>query len=91
MYNRKMDVAISTLRSNLSDWLARAAAGEEVLVTDRGMPVARIVGLSSSSLLDELTEAGVLARPSAPRRRAAGAPRVKATASVADLVAEQRA
>src|ERR1039458_8019004 len=38
-----MDVAISTLRAELSTWIERARSGEEVVVTDRGTPVARLL------------------------------------------------
>lgn len=34
---------IAQLKAKLSEYLARVRAGEEVLVTDRGQPVARLV------------------------------------------------
>ena len=34
---------IAQLKARLSEYLARVKAGEEVLVTDRGRPVARLV------------------------------------------------
>ncbi len=37
--------AISKLKASLSEYLDKVKAGEEVLVTDRGKPVARIVPL----------------------------------------------
>lgn len=37
-----MDVAISVLRSELANWVERARAGEEVVVTDKGIPVAHV-------------------------------------------------
>jgi len=40
-----MDVAITDLRAHLSDWLERAREGTEVIITDRGLPVARLLGL----------------------------------------------
>lgn len=39
-------VAVSKLKAKLSEYLARAKAGEEVLVTERGRPVARIVPIA---------------------------------------------
>ena len=39
--------AVSQLKATLSKYLDRVKAGEEVLVTDRGKPIARIVPLSS--------------------------------------------
>src|SRR5665647_1492442 len=38
-----MDVAISTLRAELSSWIERARSGEEIVVTERGTPVARLL------------------------------------------------
>ncbi len=85
-----MDVAISTLRAGLARWIERARAGEEVIVTDRGIPVARLIAVDSASPLDRLTQQGVLSRTSGPRPVAHDAVRARATGSVSDLVGEQR-
>ncbi len=86
-----MDVGISTLRAELSSWIERARAGEEVVVTDRGIPVARLLPVDTAPLLDQLVQRGVLSRPGRAGRPAArGADRVHVRGSVADLVAEQR-
>lgn len=39
--------AVSKLKASLSEYLARVKAGEEVLVTERGKPIAKIVPISS--------------------------------------------
>lgn len=86
-----MDVAISTLRAELSSWIERARAGEEIVVTDRGTPVARLLAVDTAPLLDQLVERGVVSRPRSTDRPAArGAGRVRASGPVADLVSEQR-
>ena len=86
-----MDVAISTLRADLSRWIERARAGEEVVITDRGTPVARLLPVDTAPLLDQLVQSGVLSRPSSSHRPAArGSDRVRAQGPVADLVSEQR-
>ena len=86
-----VDVAISTFRAELSRWIERARAGEEVVVTDRGLPVVRVVPVDSAPLLDTLVKRGVLSRPQrADRPAAGGAERVRARGPVADLVGEQR-
>jgi len=41
--------AISELKAHLSDYLKQVKSGNEVLVTDRGKPVARIVPISSKN------------------------------------------
>jgi antitoxin (DNA-binding transcriptional repressor) of toxin-antitoxin stability system len=46
-----MDVPVTELRAHLSDWLDRVRAGEEVIVTDRGIPVARQLVLEESGTL----------------------------------------
>jgi prevent-host-death family protein len=86
-----MDVAVSTLRAELADWIERVRAGEEVIVTDRGTPVVRLVPVDTAPLLEQLTRQGVLSRPpTAPRPNASGSSRVHARGSVSDLVSEQR-
>lgn len=39
--------AVSRLKARLSEYLAKVKAGEEVVVTERGRPVARIVPVES--------------------------------------------
>lgn len=86
-----MDVAISALRAELSSWIERARAGEEIVVTDRGTPVARLVAVDTAPLLDQLVQRGVLNKPRrADRPAARGASRVRARGPVAELVSEQR-
>jgi prevent-host-death family protein len=86
-----VDVAISTLRAELSSWIERVRAGEEVVVTDRGTPVARLLPVDTAPLLDRLVRDGVIGRPQRPQRPVArGAERVRASGPVADLVGEQR-
>ncbi len=66
-----MDVAITELRANLSLWLDQARSGHEVVITDRGVPVARLMGLNTTATLERLTAEGVISRPeirSAPGR-----------------------
>ena len=38
-------IGIAELKASLSEYLARVKAGEEVLITERGQPIARIVPL----------------------------------------------
>ncbi|MGE0879826.1 MAG: type II toxin-antitoxin system Phd/YefM family antitoxin [Acidimicrobiia bacterium] len=86
-----MDVAVTELRGQLSSWLARARDGEDVVVTDRGVPIVRLVGIDASMLIERLTEQGVIAKPITARRpRASGRTRPVPRHSVADRVSEQR-
>ena len=86
-----MDVAVTELRAHLSDWLTRARGGEEVIITDRGVPVARLIGIDTAPILERLAEQGVIARPDQPVRPAAtGRSRPRPRHPVSDLVAKQR-
>jgi prevent-host-death family protein len=86
-----MDVAISELRANLSDWLGRAREGDEVVVTDRGVPVARILGIDATPTIERLTREGVIGRPRTTHRPVeTDTTRPRARRSMSDLVSEQR-
>lgn len=76
--------------NNLSKYIDRVRSGEEVVVTDRGKPVARLSAIDSSTdRIADLVAAGVVR---APTRSARHRPhrRIKAKGPVSDLVAEQR-
>lgn len=84
-------MAVTELRANLARWIGAVRDGVDVVITDRGTPVARIVALESTSVLDRLTAEGVIARPTRATRPVAGSrPRPKPKHPVADLVVEQR-
>ncbi|MGA3155647.1 MAG: type II toxin-antitoxin system Phd/YefM family antitoxin [Streptosporangiaceae bacterium] len=86
-----MEVAITDLRAHLSEWLERARGGAELVITDRGVPVARLIGLTSTATLERLTAEGVIGRPLAAQRpRASGRPRPRPRRPLADVVSEQR-
>ena len=86
-----MDVAVSVLRAELADWIERVRTGEEVVVTDRGTPVARLIAVDAAPLLEQLTRQGVLGRPQrAARPTASGASRARAQRPVSELVSDQR-
>jgi prevent-host-death family protein len=42
--------AVSELKARLSEFLGQVKAGSEVLITDRGKPVARLIPISGSSM-----------------------------------------
>jgi prevent-host-death family protein len=86
-----MDVAVTDLRAHLSEWLERARGGDEVVITDRGVPVARLLGLTTTATLERLVADGVIGRPAAAQRpRAAGRARPRPRRPLADIVSEQR-
>lgn len=65
-----VEAGIRELRENLRAYLERVKSGEEVLVTERGKPIARITPEGRSSRRDELIARGTLTpakRPWDPR------------------------
>jgi prevent-host-death family protein len=86
----RSEVGIRELKNGLSGYIDRVRDGEEVIVTDRGRPVARLSALDASyDRLAELVAAGVVRPPTSPDRYLPKR-RIKAKGSVSELVAEQR-
>lgn len=86
-----MDVAVTELRAHLSNWLDRVGDGAELVITDRGLPIARVVPIESSGLLAHLTEQGIISAPASPQRpRATGRPRATARRLISDEVSAAR-
>ena len=73
-----MDVSVSALRAELKQWIERARAGEDVVVTERGIPVARLSRIGSADLIERLEREGLLTAPSGERVVADGTERAGA-------------
>lgn len=84
-----MEVGIRELRADLSRYLKRVREGEEIVVTDRGKPIARISPTNGRSRIDELIAAGILTPPTNRGPRTVPKP-VKIKGGISDLVDEQR-
>ena len=66
-----MEIAtVSGLKASLSAYLRQVKAGEEVLITERGRPIARLLPIAGASSLaehlNEMERKGLLRRPKAP-------------------------
>lgn len=83
-----MEVGVRELRNNLSRYLDRVRDGEEVVVTDRGRAIARVLPVGAERVLDRLIAEGIVTPARHPKRRA-GKP-IKSRGTVSDLVADQR-
>jgi prevent-host-death family protein len=83
-----VEVAVSALRAELKQWIDAARAGQDVVITDRGVPVARLTGIASADLLSRLQRDGLLAPPTAEREPAA--PVAGARQAVSGLVRRLR-
>jgi prevent-host-death family protein len=84
-----MEVGVRELRGRLSDYLARVRDGEEVVITERGMAVARIVPIIGGRTLDKAVADGLVS-PAPKRARTRPNRRTSSRGPVSDLVAEQR-
>ena len=62
----RVEVGVRELRENLSHWLDRAEAGEEIVITERGKPKARLG--AAETVLDRLAREGRITRATGPRR-----------------------
>jgi prevent-host-death family protein len=62
-----VEVGVRELRENLAAWLERAAAGEEIVVTDRGKPKARLT--AAETVIDRLAREGKVRGATRRRRR----------------------
>lgn len=83
-----MEVGLRELRNNLSRYLDRVREGEQLVVTDRGRAIARVLPLATERVLDRLIAEGVVT-PARRPKRPAGQP-IKSSGAVSDLIAEQR-
>ena len=82
-------VGVRELKDHLSRYLAQVREGGEVVVTDRGRPIARLLAVDApANRLADLVEQGLVRPASRPERRRPT--RVVASGSVSELVAEQR-
>lgn len=92
-----MDVATSPrgtagireIKNHLSAYLDRVRAGEEIVITDRGRPIARLTAIDASvDRLSDLIDRGIVTPATTPRSLPVR--RVRATGSISELVADQR-
>jgi prevent-host-death family protein len=86
----RVEVGVRHFRDHLSRYLGIVHRGGEVVVTDRGRPVARLVPHGIESGLDRLVAEGLVRPPTRPKTPSGCIRRVKAVGEVASLVAEQR-
>jgi prevent-host-death family protein len=86
-------VGIRELKAKLSHYLERAAAGETIVVTDRGKAKAEIRQLSGEERLADRIQRGIeegWIRPGRPRSTPIPSRGVKAKRTIAEVMAEDR-
>ncbi len=82
------EVGIRELRDHLSKYLGRVQAGDELVVTERGRAIARVLPMSGERKIDRLVREGKVT-PATTRKRSLPTP-IETKGTVSDLVAEQR-
>jgi prevent-host-death family protein len=86
-----MEVPVTKFRAELRQWLERAQAGEEIIVTDHGTPIARVIGAERLTLMEQLIRDGLVTpgKPG-PRIDARKIKRIRPREPVSPLVSELR-
>jgi prevent-host-death family protein len=85
----KRNVGVRDLRDHLSRYLIEVREGGELVVTEHGHPIARIVPAAAApDRLAELIASGTAKSPQSKRRRLPAA--LKGVGTLSDLVAAQR-
>lgn len=87
LHAREYEVGVRELHDRLSEHLERVERGDDVIVTRRGRPIARLSAVEGQDPLEDLVQRGLVTPPSRARREHQ---RVQASGSVSDLVSEQR-
>jgi len=86
---QRMEVGIRELRNHLSRYLDEVRQGEEIVVTDRGRAVARLVPLSGERKIDRLIAEGLVTPAKNRGPRTVPKP-IKIDGTVSDLIIEER-
>ena len=86
---KQTSAGVREVKNHLSAYLDRVRHGEEIVITDRGRPVARLTSLDpDTDRLQLLIDAGVITPSTAPRSLPAR--RVHLKGSVGELVDDER-
>ena len=82
----RRQVGIRELKSRLSEFVSRAQAGETLVITDRGKPVAEIRPLTGRTTLQTLIDEGLVTHA---RPKAELPPLTAVEGGISDLVGDQ--
>ena len=67
MYRGHVEISVTELRKDVNVALAAVKAGDDVIITERGVPIARIGGVEGGELLASLAEDGLVTVPAGDR------------------------
>lgn len=86
-----MEVGITEFRSNLRRWIDEVKSGEEIVLTERRTPIARITGINAMPVIEQLEREGLIRGPrNKHRTKASGRKRVPVKGSVSEIIVQQR-
>ena len=85
-----MDVGIRELRAGLSRYVEQVKQGEEIVVTEHGKPVARLVPMNGERKIDRLIREGVLIPARSPRGPLPEPIRTAKDVGLSEIVLEMR-
>jgi prevent-host-death family protein len=86
-----VEIGVAAFRAELRRWLGEVKAGEEVIITDRGVAVARLTGVDTAPILEQLESDGVVHLPrTTSRPKASGGRRIRTSRPVSELTSQQR-
>jgi len=86
----RVEVGVRELKNRLSHFIDLAQVGNEVIVTEHGKPVARLVPVSEDdSRLQKLIDAGIVT-PAIDSRRPRPQGRIVVNKSMSELIREMR-
>ncbi len=83
------EVGIAALRGDLPRWI-EAARDHDVVITNRGKPVARLVAIGEHPALERLVARGLVRMPTRPAAHLDVSDAVRARGTVSDLISQQR-
>lgn len=90
LHELKPEVGVRELHNQLSRYVNHVATGQEVVITMRGKPVARLAPIDVPDPLADLRRRGLVQEPTADWRPRPLKDRPRPTEPVAPLVSEQR-
>ncbi len=87
-----MEAGIREVKNRFSEYIRRVKQGEIILITERNVPVAKLVPIQGDEQLPVLTlvEQGIASWRGGKPRGIAVPPAIRGAASVATLVVEDR-
>ncbi|HBT46912.1 MAG TPA: prevent-host-death protein [Peptococcaceae bacterium] len=87
-----MEAGIREVKNRFSEYLRRVKQGETLLITERNIPVAKLVPIRDNEQLPILTlmEQGIVSWRGGKPQGMASPPAIRSTASIAALVVEDR-